>query len=326
MSKDKSKPVVALLVADLHLSLRPPAARDAEPNWLEAQGRLLKQLRHLTEGRRRSGGGALDAPSLEGQLPVICAGDLFDRWNPPPELLNWAIANLPHMYAVPGQHDLPCHSLKDLRKTGYYNLVQAGVVTDLKPGEPVEVPGGTPLRLHGFPWGVPVTPLKEPHDLTLEVAVIHAFVWTEKTGYSGALSQSRLGRWKSRLDGYDVAVFGDNHKPFRQPLMTRANKATMVVYNCGGFQRRRSDEKTYRPSVGLLHSDGSVTRHYLNVSQDKFSDAETELERLPGMNGVIEELGKAADDALDFAAELRRRLSGLPEGVRTAVLEALEGK
>jgi DNA repair exonuclease SbcCD nuclease subunit len=63
---------LAVLVADLHLSLQQPACR-ADENWLAVQKRYLKQL------------------SVIG-LAVICAGDIFDRWNPSPELLVFAIS------------------------------------------------------------------------------------------------------------------------------------------------------------------------------------------------------------------------------------------
>ena len=41
----------------------------------------------------------------EFDCPVICAGDIFDKWNSPPELINFAYDNLPEIYAIPGQHD-----------------------------------------------------------------------------------------------------------------------------------------------------------------------------------------------------------------------------
>src|SRR5690606_2165772 len=55
--------VRALLVADIHLSHRPPIARAAEPDWYAAMERQLFQLRYLSDHYR---------------APVICAGDVFD--------------------------------------------------------------------------------------------------------------------------------------------------------------------------------------------------------------------------------------------------------
>lgn len=248
----------------------------------------------------------------------------FDRWNPPPELINFALDELPSLYAVPGQHDLAHHSYEDIRKSGYWTLVKAGRVVNLPALSPVEVPGITPLRLWGFPWGTQVMPLTDPCDLVLDVAVVHAYFWTKGRGYPGASEEGLPSRWKKRVRGYDVAVFGDNHTPCHIP---RGNLG-IEMYGCGGFFRRKSDERDHQPSVGLLRSDGSVTRHYLNVEADRFVDDVREAATAPGLEGLLEELGRLADRGIDFAVAVRRALDneGVSETVRAVVLKALEGK
>ncbi len=79
----------AIFVSDIHLSAKPPALRHLEPNWFEAMARPIREMRRLAE--------KLD-------VPVICGGDIFDFWNPPAELISFAIQELPKLYAVPGQH------------------------------------------------------------------------------------------------------------------------------------------------------------------------------------------------------------------------------
>jgi len=91
--RDKAK-VLAILMADIHLSLKAPIWRSAEPDWLDAQARPLKEVKLLQD---------------KYKCPVICAGDIFDRsrktadgWNAPAELINYAIEYLPDdMYAIP---------------------------------------------------------------------------------------------------------------------------------------------------------------------------------------------------------------------------------
>lgn len=322
MAKDKKQnPVVALLVADLHLSHRPPAARAAETDWYAAMRRQLRELRHLSLQQLRDDGDEWSRKSL----PVICAGDVFDKWNPPPELINFAIQELPPLYAVPGQHDLAHHSYADIKKTGYWTLVEAGVITNLHgPATgPIEIPGLVPLRLWGFPWGELVTPLLQVHDLALDVAVIHQYVWTKKTGYRGAEERQRVSGYNLR--GYDVAVFGDNHKPFTY-IFKHGPRAGKVIYNAGGFFRRKSDEKDHRPSVGLLRSDGSVTRHHLDVSKDQFVEGEVRDTEPASLEGLADDLARLADKAIDFAAavEVVLRREDVPEAVRKLVLERLE--
>lgn len=319
----KNKLPIAVLVADLHLSLRPPAARSAEPDWLATQAGYLKQLRQIADLSERKASGQLT-------LPVICAGDLFDKPNPSPELINFAIKHLPAMHAVPGQHDLNYHRYEDLKKTAYWTLVEAGKVVDLKPGKPVEVnSGGTALRLHGFPWGISVYPPKDPHDLLLEVAVIHSYIWTMGTGYPGAPGGHRARNWLKCVYNFDVAVFGDNHKSFSYSPPPGSVYKTLV-WNCGGFIRRRTDEKNHRPSVGLLYADGSVKRTYLDTGRDRFIDDRVEQVKssLKGAEilDFLEELENLADKDIDFRGAIMEWLDRekVPAEVRRTVLQALE--
>jgi hypothetical protein len=162
----------------------------------------------------------------------------------------------------------------------------------------------------------------QSHDLFQEIAVVHRYVWKEGYGHPNAAEEDRADVLASRLGGYAVAVSGDNHTPFRFGKL----------YNCGGFFRRRSDEVEHRPSVGLLNTDGKMTRHYLDVSQDQFTDPETIIGVLSETTGVdlsgfVAELGSLGDTLIDWPAALRRflkRRKARPE-VRRAVLKALEG-
>ena len=110
--------VIAVLCSDIHLSLKCPVARSAEPNWLEATKRSLDELRSVAE---------------EHNAHVVVAGDIFDRWNSPPEIINFAIENLPNCYAIPGQHDLPNHRYEEIERSAYYTLIKAGIIENLNP-------------------------------------------------------------------------------------------------------------------------------------------------------------------------------------------------
>lgn len=289
--------LVAVCVADLHLSSKPPAARSVEADWLRVQASYLDQLRRLAV-----------SPTGEQRVPVIIPGDFFDKATAGPEVINLALAHLPHCHGVWGNHDLPNHDPKQLRRSAFWTLVKAGKVTMLSPDAPVEVQGGgTVLRLHGFPFGSTVTPLREPHDLALEVAVVHAYIWTKATGYAGAPSDQHRNRWLNRLTGYDAAFFGDNHKSF---TFTPKKGAGPTLCNLGGFMRRKIDEMDHRPSAGLLYSDGSVKRHYFDVSQDQFINGDKLRKVTSGdsFSVFLESLAELGDAAIDFAERVRRAL------------------
>lgn len=302
--------VIAIFCADLHLSHTPPVARSAEPDWYAAMARPLKELRELAE---RYG------------CPVICAGDVFDRWNSPPELINFAMGELPEMYAIPGQHDLPHHNYDDIKRSAYWTLVIAGVVKEIDPIFRTAIPGGA--ILYGFPWGKEVEGLDEqllkecPIDV-LRVAVIHAYCWLGKSGYPNSPKGSHLSRYGARLKGYDVAVFGDNHQGFVADY-------ECMVFNCGCLIPRRQDEREYKPAVGLLLDDGSVQRHELDTSQDKWLDVEDDpvgTGSVEGLDEFLDTLNELDVHCLDFREAVVRYLDENKPGKGTekVLLEAME--
>ncbi len=300
---------VALLVSDIHLSHRPPISRSTEKNWYECQAGYLAQLKRLA-----------------GDLPILCGGDYFDKWNSPPELINLAIEYAPVMFCVPGQHDLPYHSLSDIRKSAYWTMVEAGKIANIRPDKPLELARPYPMRLHGFSWGKPVQPLEEPHDLVLEIAICHEFIWSKNTGYPGASRTQRIKPFIERLKGFDVALFGDNHKTTIWNLMKQ--KDGITIFNPGSFMRRTIDQKDHHPCVGYLYNDGTVQMEYLDVTKDQMVDERRIKDGLSDPR-LIEFLGGllfSSDLSISFREVLTRALDEkqVDDIIRKMVLQALE--
>jgi DNA repair exonuclease SbcCD nuclease subunit len=254
--------VIAIFLADIHLSLKPPIWRSAEPDWLDAQRRILAEVRELQEKHK---------------CPIYCAGDIFHRWNAPPELINFALEYLPDMNAIPGQHDLPLHN-----------------------------PFGEAIF-----WS-PILPLSKEWEGDklpgIHIAIIHKYVWIPRYSYPNAPKENRVQgkvfknhKWL----GYDIVIYGDNHKGFQTYL------GTTTIFNCGGLVRRNSDEIDYKPQIGLLLSSGKIVPHYLDISKDKHLDIN---------ENTIEEL-----DVKEFIQELER-LEDTPFNFEDAVLQYLERK
>jgi len=303
--------IVALLCADLHLSHRPPLARSAEGDWYAAMARQLQQLEKIAQ----------EAGHGSGPVPIVCAGDVFDRPNPPVELVNFALEKLPVLYAVPGQHDLLYHRYRDLKKTAFWTLVHAGRLTLLDADKgPYDVGS---LRLHGFPWEHKIRPLRpdREHDFALHVAVVHRYLWARNTGHQQAPAQAHVRYLRSCLRGYQVAVFGDNHVPFAIKV------GACRIWNCGAFFRRNADQVEHKPSVGLLRQDGAIERRYLDVSQDQFL-ADTGVKELlkagAGYEAFVNEITSLSEHSLDVRAVLTEAARQLPKGARRALLAALE--
>jgi hypothetical protein len=290
---EKVGEVVGLFVADMHFSDTPPIARSCEKDWIQVQEEYVEQLWKIQRNY---------------QVPIFIAGDIFNKWNSSPYLISAVISWLKgpnNIYAIPGNHDTPNHNPKELHRSAYWTLLEAGVIINLE-----EIVGHEigKLAIGAFPFGSEVIPCSPADGLALEVAIIHSYIWTEKTGHMGASQESRYGSWSEKLRGYDVAIFGDNHKPFT--VKAKIGVVMPLVYNCGTFMRRHSDEKDIRPSVGLLYSDGEMRREYLDTSKDQFIDPKEEIATLEktlemDLTKFADELSRLSSDHVDFSKAVR---------------------
>lgn len=299
---------IAVLCSDIHLSHRAPVFRSTEPDWYDAMARSLGQLSDIA--------GSYD-------VPIVCAGDVFDRWNPPPELINFAIDNLPEMYAIPGQHDLPNHSNEFIHRSAYWTLVKSGRLIHI--GHDVKKVPNSDLALFGFPWNTSLYHPGEWADTSrFLLAVIHAYVWKKGYEYVGAEESFGVSRFVKQLSGYHAAVFGDNHKGFFH------NSGGLSIMNCGGFMIRKSDEIGYRPRVGVLFDDKTIKPVYLDTSEDRYLEVmpnkELSAERRSEMGAFVEELSVlGADGSLDFRDSVNRYVDAnvTDERIRRYVFESI---
>lgn len=307
MGSGGRKPVpLAILVSDVHLSAKSPTARSGEKSWYAAMARPIGQLKSVARTY---------------DIPVVCGGDLFHVPEPPPSLINFALDHLPTMYAVPGQHDLRNHVYADMDATAYGVMKRVGIVIDLEPGKPVAIEGA---QLHGFPWGFDLTPApKELPFLGIHVAVCHRYVWTAGTGHPDADPSKLLERTLAELVGFRSALFGDNHTTIKY------DSESISLFNPGSFLRRRTDDAAHRPCVGILMSDGTIKRKFLDCSEDVFC-ATVRVERKAEVSDetaseFVEELKglevKGADyrETVVRAAERPEVSSGAADLMRRAV-------
>lgn len=306
------KKTIAILCSDLHLRHTVPPARAAEPDWYAAMGRVLDQLRAAQE--------------KHGDCPIITAGDIFHKWNSPAELINWAIANMPpDVYAIPGQHDLPFHNLDDIRKSAYWTLVAAKAIANID--SPSFLGIRSRLMVHPFPWGAAVQ-LEDGYGGdpdVLHLAVVHAYI--HKGGSSkhvGASDEDHIDAYAERLNGFDVAVFGDNHYPFTEKTSTGC-----TVVNSGGMMLTNSDSKGGSPGYSLLFDDGSVERVPFDTSADVWSDeslADVISDDAEIGHDLIESLTNLAAVSLDYRQSVRDFLKHCPQnaGVSELLLGAIE--
>ena len=305
--------VVAVLCSDIHIE-NCPSWRSAEADWFEAMARNLRELKQVAQMH---------------SVPVVCAGDIFTRWNASPELVNFAIDNLPVMYSVRGNHDLPIHRHEEFRKSAYCTLVEAGMLVDLT--DIRRIPASR-LVLVPFPWGKPVVPLtqetkKNFPENSIFLAVVHQYIWKEGSGYTGAPEEQKVKAFQKSLKGYHASVWGDNHKGFIINI-----PGTHALMNCGTVFRRHADEINYCPHIGLLHEDGMISPYYLDISKDvHIQDAHVSTIRdETDTMFTLQQLKSLSQDSLDFKLAVRRTVQGLrlrdacDESVERLVLSAIE--
>jgi DNA repair exonuclease SbcCD nuclease subunit len=270
----------------------------------------------------------------ENKCPGIFAGDLFDKWRAEPELITFAMRHFPDgCYTIPGQHDLPYHSIKEVERSAYGTLMQAGKITHLDSVKEFLADDGigTLVRLTPFHWKQQLRSCETVYGDSLNVAVIHKYVWKDdKSKYQGASKKDKAGSLVPWLKGFDAAIFGDNHTPWERVGTPSLQIPSM--FNCGGFMRRRTDEIDRKPRVGLLMSDGTVVPHELRAAKkDDLAETAPEAPLKDGDNGSmfefmqsLEELGGEQDCSNLIQNAIYALKGERAEQVRAILIAAME--
>jgi len=295
---------IAIFVSDLHLSHTAPIWRSNERNWYEAQEKVLHELTDLQE---------------RYECPIFCAGDIFDVWKSPPELINFALEYLPQMYAIPGQHDLPNHNLKEIRKSAFWTLVQARKITEL--GRYTNFLHKYEILIHGVPYGESV--IKKKSDKAWkDIAVIHEYNWMPKFKYPQAPAKYKVTKDRKEFKGYHAIVCGDNHRAFQTKI------GNTLFFNVGGAIRRNSNELKYQPRVGLLGRNGNIVNWELlssNTDVHLLSEENNTSENANQMDILMKELEKIGDAKHNFASAINQYMDAheTEDSIRQIILKAL---
>jgi hypothetical protein len=315
-----------VLCADVHLRDTVPECRTDD--FLAAQFRKLQAIRDLQE--------------TNGGCPVLCAGDVFDHWKPSPWLLQAVIPLVRDWIVVPGQHDLPQHSLALFDKSGLAVLERAGCCIVLEdPVGPIAVKDGEVI-VSGFPWGAEPSGIAGDEEPYKRIALIHRLVYPGKPPFPGAESKGGTARDLLRkMKGFDLVVSGDNHQTFVQlpggPITTAMNgplsgkNGDPILVNPGSMMRTTAAQADHEPSVFLWwaesntvervvlpHEKGVVSREH--IDRDKARD-----ERI---SAFVERLRDDVEMGLDFQDNLRRFLAEneTPKAVEQLVWEIVDGR
>lgn len=300
--------VIAILCADIHLSINPPRARREEPDWFQAMKKALDAVAEV---------------AAYYDAPILCAGDVFDHWKADPHLINFALRYMPEMYATAGQHDLPLHNIDLIEKSAFWTLCLAGRIIPAITREPVMAGNG--VIIHGFPWGRKLTALKKKVKGKYHVALVHDFFWRKGYTHPKAPRSQHMSKYKELAAGYHAVVFGDNHKGFKASL------SGVPAWNCGTLMRRTEDDKEYLPRVGLLCASGKILTHSISYKNEKFKTLEEDFEgerrmSTNDMADLLHGLREAQAHNFDYveAIEFLMERYSVENTVRKILMEALD--
>lgn len=278
--------VIGICCSDIHFSHNPPIARSCEKNWYSAMGKQLDQVIQLTNKHK---------------CPLIIAGDIFNKPENPSQLVNWVIQKFKQVknkvFAIPGQHDLLHHNIKDIHKTSYWTLALDRAIINLEKPHLYEIKN-TSVDLFPFPWGAEIKPLTDCNSTNFSIAVCHRYVHTGKHTFPGADPNLSAQKTLKKIKGFDFAIFGDNHSGFK----------FHQIFNCGALIRRNSTERNYQPQVGMITKCGQIIPYDLNVENEIFSISEEEQEKQKVLTTEIQELLNSIDNIVESSESMGKAL------------------
>jgi DNA repair exonuclease SbcCD nuclease subunit len=223
-------------------------------------------------------------------IPLLVSGDIFDKWKPSPELLKLCIEILPEMVVIPGQHDLPRHSIGLYHQSGLGVLEAAGVATVLKnpKGEdyyPDKDWGNDKWFVTGYPFGSEPR-LFDGRTARRSICMIHELVAYTKQPFPNAGAEKARGVL-GRLEGYDVVLSGDNHQQF---VLKHRNR---LLVNPGCIFRANASLVDHIPKIYLWYSkdntieevpipieDGVIIRDHIEKENERNNKRSVYIEKM----------------------------------------------
>jgi predicted phosphodiesterase len=273
---------LAIFIGDIHLSLKTPAFRSTEKNWMGRQEDRFIELHKLHD--------RLCNDYQVKSVPVICVGDIFDRPDNSSELVNFAIRCFRgfDLHTIAGNHDLLHHNLDDIRRSSYWTLNEA---------LDCHMSGVTQFeKFHVSPYSF--SEEFKDKGLTKEftgtrVAIAHSFIYNNKEDPEFMyIKKGYMEEYSKFLQNFEVAVFGDNHKPF----LERVGKCE--VCNVGTFYRRKRNEFKYDVKWNVLMSNRGFRQY-------KIEDSENDLFNLEGKEKV-EAREESEEELMEFLRSLEK--------------------
>ena len=187
-----------ILTADWHLRENQPICR-SDDFW-KIQWEKVRFIREL---------------QYEYDCTILHSGDLFHHWKPSPRLLSKCIEELPYMFVIPGNHDLPNHNLNLLEKSGLFTLEKAEIIK------------------------ICSVELEKPFLFQKDIAIMHKLINHSQSDNS---AKSILRKYKK----FKLILTGDNHETFDASINNR------LLINPGSLTRQTANQKNHKPCIYII--------------------------------------------------------------------------
>ena len=241
----------AILTADWHIRDSQPKCRT--DNYYEAQWKKIAFIQALSK--------------QNDNCPILIAGDVFDISKPSPMVLADTLKHIAGMQVIciPGQHDLPGHSIDNLYQSGLKVLIEGAsgkdgiVVLSPRTTSSVFLPSSKQL-VQGLSWGSKVTKLE------CDVLLLHTLLQEPKNSNSNIVYQDTCETILKKFPYSRLIICGDNHSSFIY------KKGFQTIVNPGSLMRMDADQIDHKPSVYLWYArDNKVERVYLPIVEGVIS-------------------------------------------------------
>jgi len=273
-----------IFTADWHLRRTPPRARTDD--WLLSMERKVHFILALAQ----------KSP------PLLIAGDLFDKARPGDWIEQWIIGLFKEYHVtpimVPGQHDLPYHSIKEIPDSGIGVLAAAGAI-QLLCNTSLHGPG---FDIEGIGYGSSPFSKSRSEPCYVNILLWHHMVINQPLwpGQEADKAMSILRKHKQ----FNLIITGDNHQSF---AIADESIPPRFIINPGSMMRLTAAQVDHKPCV-YEWKDGRVRGILLPIEPDvlDLTKLEEEKERDERITAFVERLGMEREVGLSFQENLKR--------------------
>jgi len=246
--------------------------------------------------------------------PFICGGDLLDQARSDQELEQWLISLFKHylvpIICVPGQHELPNHSLSQYKRSSLAVLEAAGVITVLTKEMDAVTYGD--WAIWGCAWGeTPDESMRDPKRRNM--LIWHKMVTQDPLWPGQELVQP--GRLLRLYPWYDLIVTGDNHQTIIDATRMDSHGKVRRLINPGSMMRQTAAQIDHRPCVFRWEGDQLAPEQiFLPIADDvlDLTQLQEEKARDGRIEAFVERLETPAEIGLEFEVNLKAHFLANP--------------